>query len=170
MDLGSPDSGQGIGQWSTSTLIRFIRDLFEKDPPILIGQTAIDELRVNNTLTIQDRIKFSRDMVWHTIGATGEPTFANSWVNFGSPWASAGFWKDPLGVVHFRGRIKSGTVGSTAFILPAGYRPEFKGTYAIGSNATIGLIEIDTNGTVTPVTPSNNTYVSLEGLTFRQKN
>lgn len=50
------------------------------------------------------------------------PTFANSWVDFGSPYPAAGFRLIGTRVV-MTGAIKSGTLGVAAFTLPTGYRP-----------------------------------------------
>lgn len=62
---------------------------------------------------------------FHDVGASGEPTFQNSWQNnamttFGYP---AGFYKDRVGVVHLVGRIANGSGNTVIFQLPPGYRP-----------------------------------------------
>ena len=60
---------------------------------------------------------------WHEVGAAGEPAFQNSFVNeSASNEATAGFFKDPYGVVHLKGIISTGTTGNV-FTLPAAYRP-----------------------------------------------
>ena len=54
------------------------------------------------------------------------PTLLNSWVNFGSGYANAGYRKDPAtGLVYLRGMISSGTTtnGTVILNLPAGFRP-----------------------------------------------
>jgi hypothetical protein len=50
-------------------------------------------------------------------------SLTNGWTNYGGSWAPAGYYKDAQGIVHLRGLIKSGTVGSAEFTLPSGYRP-----------------------------------------------
>src|SRR4051812_35523455 len=87
---------------------------------------------------------------WHVVGAAGEPAFQNSWTNYGSGWATAGFRKDPLGKVRLRGLVKSGTL-ATVFKLPAGYWPP--GHIAVASNTSGGLnipgyTEVDSTGNV----------------------
>lgn len=70
--------------------------------------------------------------VVHYIGASGEPTFTNSWVNSdnglttpgGGTNRDAGYYKDSTGRVWLTGTIKTGTTGTTAFTLPAGFRPK----------------------------------------------
>lgn len=94
------------------------------------------------------------------------PTLINSWVNFGAGFNPAGYFKDPFGVVHLRGTVKSGTVGNDIFILPAGYRPANTEILACVSNGVLGIIEVSSGGNVN-ATAGNNTYFSLDGLTFR---
>jgi hypothetical protein len=63
--------------------------------------------------------------------------------------------------------MKDGTVNSAAFTLPPGYRPEKTLLFSVLSNATIGGVSISAAGVVTPITPSNNAYVSLDGIRFK---
>jgi len=93
------------------------------------------------------------------------PTLLNSWVNYGSPFNPAGYWKDPFGVVHLRGTIKLGTIGSLAFLLPVGYRPVNTELLVCISNGAVGRVSVSGAGGVNP-DAGNNTYVSLDGLTF----
>lgn len=101
------------------------------------------------------------------IGATGAPAFTNSWVNRASGSQSAGYYIDEEGCVCLMGGIKSGTVGSSAFTLPAGARPTAGLEFAVMSNGALGRVDISSTGTVTPISPSNNTYVSLDGIRFK---
>lgn len=92
--------------------------------------------------------------------------FLNSWANYGAPYNSAGYFKDKEGVVHLRGLIAGGAVGSAAFTLPVGYRPantEFGATQATGAFATYRVLN---TGDVVPFS-GTNTYFSLDGITFR---
>lgn len=105
--------------------------------------------------------RLADDYQWHTIGAAGEPAFANSWVNYGGSDMTARFRR--IGkVVYLTGTIKSGNSGSAAFTLPAGYRPS--ATLRIGTDAwdgtagrVDGLILITSAGVVTP-------YVDVTGV------
>ena len=93
--------------------------------------------------------------------------FANSWVNTDiTTYSPAGYYKDAFNRVHLRGLISSGTVGSEAFILPVGFRPELRCVFASMSNGAIGRVDVYSDGRVIPVTPSNNAYVSIEGFSF----
>lgn len=97
------------------------------------------------------------------------PTFTNNWVNFGGGYSNAFYTRDALGIVRIRGVIKDGTVNTSAFTLPAGYRPVAKLSFSILSSG-IGAIgcEIDTTGTVTPT--SGNAAILLDGITFFAEN
>lgn len=103
-----------------------------------------------------------------------EPTLTNSWVNYGGGWANAAYRKDAQGYVHLRGLIKSGTLGSSAFLLPAGFRPAYTHMVLGHSNvnstwsiANEGRIDITSSGSVVPhPTECTNTWVSLDGIIF----
>jgi hypothetical protein len=159
--------GDKIGDWTQTVLVKFIRDLFQNQPPDFLPLLKAEEIQVTRKITLGESIVMIREPSFRKIGGTGQPAFANSWVNFGSNWADAAFWRDPFGIVHLRGLIKSGTVGSAAFTLPPGFRPAVSETFGTISNGAVGRVDVLTNGTVTPATPSNNTYVSLSGITFR---
>ena len=61
---------------------------------------------------------------YHEVGAPGEPVYQNGWTHGGiSTDSTAGFYKDPLGVVHLKGVLASSVGSGTAFTLPPGYRP-----------------------------------------------
>jgi hypothetical protein len=114
--------------------------------------------------------------------------FSNGWINYGSVFQTAQYRK--IGdVVTLRGLIKSGTVGSSAFTLPAGYRPPARlihhGTTARSSTWTTGAasagtahnhtftitdyavrITVDTDGTVVPYSTIISEYISLDGVSF----
>ena len=95
------------------------------------------------------------------------PSFANSWVNFDAGTTNpCGYMRDPSGFVHLRGKVKTGTINTAIFTLPANYRPHYKETLVSISNDAVCKIEIDTSGNVVSAT-GNNTYVSLDGLTFK---
>ena len=92
---------------------------------------------------------------WHEIGATDEPAFANSWVNFGAGQVTAAFRKLPTGEVYMKGFLKDGTITSEAFTLPVGYRPAANIGFAVRSNALFGIVIITSAGLVIPNVGSN---------------
>lgn len=59
---------------------------------------------------------------WHVVGASGEPAFQNSWVNYGGTFYGASFRRSPDGThLNTRGFVKNGTAFTTIYTLPAGY-------------------------------------------------
>lgn len=94
------------------------------------------------------------------------PTLLNSWVDFGLGRNPAGYYRDSFSRVYLRGMIKSGTVGAAAFTLPAGYRPANHEIFSVVSNDLFGAVNVFSDGNVQP-TVGNNTYFSLDGITFR---
>lgn len=109
---------------------------------------------------------------WRVIGQVEEwnaPTLENSWANAGSPYETAGYYKDPFGQVHLKGAIGVGASGTTAFTLPSGYRPI--ATLRIASADTGGnhYTEITASGEVQPQRgAAGNAY--LDGVSFRAEN
>lgn len=94
------------------------------------------------------------------------PTLLNSWVPWGSDFSSPAFMKDIAGIVHLRGLMKSGTIGSSpAFVLPVGCRPSNRLTFPVRSNNTIGYAEILQDGSFNPVGGSN-AHFGLDGISF----
>lgn len=94
--------------------------------------------------------------------ATGwlTPTLLNSWINYDAGWAQARYYKDNTGTVFVEGVIKNGTIGTTAFILPTGYRPASGLIFSNISNGALGRISILNDGSVVTQTGSN-TWFSL---------
>ena len=112
-----------------------------------------------------------QDTAWNYVGASGQPAFANSWVNYEaseSAFYAAAFYKDALGYVHLRGIVRSGTVGtgSNMFVLPVGYRPFRQIGYAVNAGNAFGNFRIIASGGVYLETGSN-AYVFLDGITFK---
>jgi hypothetical protein len=108
---------------------------------------------------------------FHLVGGSGEPGFLNGWVAVGGGSSTPGFYKDPLGVVHLRGAVQSGTSSNNAtgdvFVLPEGYRPaqnqQFNGGDASGS----GQIAVLSTGEVRALNGAGNVLLTVDGFTFR---
>lgn len=92
---------------------------------------------------------------WHEVGTSGEPAFENSWVNYALGHATAAFYKDPWGIVHIKGLVKSGTIGTAIFTLPTGYIPALHLNYGSVSNNLFYRLEINSGGGVVFVNGSN---------------
>lgn len=83
-------------------------------------------------------------------GGDFAPPFVNSWGNVGGDAPPVSFYLSEHGEVRLRGAIEGGTVGTVAFTLPDGYRPEysmrFVGALSIGND--IATIQVDPDGKV----------------------
>lgn len=80
-------------------------------------------------------------------------TLTNGWTNAGAGFASAAYRLQGTSVL-LRGRIFGGTIGTTAFALPAGYRPPGHLLFAVASAGVYGSLQVDTAGQVKPVVGS----------------
>lgn len=156
-----------IGSWTTNQLIKFVQDTFRNDPPQLPTQASTDELTVNRKLTVVDELFIANQQLFHAVGKPGEPAFQNGWTNYGGGFQAAGFWIDALGIVHLRGMIQSGTVGSAAFTLPPGFRPVVQELFASMSNLNAGRVDVTSGGAVVPTSPSGNAWCTLSGISFK---
>lgn len=103
------------------------------------------------------------------------PSLTNSWVNFGTPYALAGYYLEPSGTVRLRGMLKGGAVSTIALTLPVGYRPEytmeFMGLGFDGASTFSPVyVEVTAAGTVEIgySTVAAGRYFSFGSLTFRQ--
>jgi hypothetical protein len=94
--------------------------------------------------------------------------FANSWINYGSSFATAAFYIDAMNVVHLKGFVKNGTVNTTVFTLPVGYRPQENYVFPQINNDAFGEIRVTTDGQVTQfiTSTSSNSWLSLCGIEF----
>ncbi len=91
------------------------------------------------------------------------PTLTNAWVAYDT--RTAKYKKSSIGRVYLKGIVKSGTIGTSIFTLPVGYRPDEVMTYPIVSNGVYGYVTINTDGTVV-CTSGSNASVSLSGINF----
>jgi hypothetical protein len=93
------------------------------------------------------------------------PTLLNSWANYGTGFHNAGYSKNSFGIVHLRGMVKSGTINTAIFTLPAGFRPAAKHLFTTTANSAIARVDIDTSGNVVCVSGSN-VWLALDGISF----
>lgn len=156
-----------LADWTPTILTKWLRDLFQNQPPDFLPNLKVEDIQVDKNLIIKDRVRVATEPAFREIGKPGSPAFTNLWVNFGAGWQVAAFNRDPFGWVSLRGLIKTGTVGSAAFTLPPGYRPPLSETFVVNSNSAMGRVDVQADGQVIPQTPSNNAFVSLSGIRFR---
>jgi hypothetical protein len=106
----------------------------------------------------------------HIVGASGEPGFLNSWVNYDAAvYQVVRFWRDPLDMIHVEGLVKNGVIGAggTVFILPAGYRPSLGMLYSTETSTGHGRVDVSPTGNVIAVAGGNG-YFSINIPPFRR--
>jgi len=95
------------------------------------------------------------------------PTLLNSWVDYAAGWTAAGYRLDPDGYVTIRGLVKNGTLNTTIFTLPVGYRPPAHELFEVGMNANgRSRIDVNSNGNVSTSGATSNAYQGLSGIRF----
>lgn len=116
--------------------------------------------------------KESKNPAWHELATKEQEdwravSFLNGWTNYGGSYNPAGYFKDNMGMVHLRGLVKSGAIPKHIFILPTGFRPQYRELQPVQTNSnTIGRVDVLTDGRV-HVTAGNAGWLSLDGITFR---
>lgn len=86
------------------------------------------------------------------------PTLQNSWVEYGTSWGTAGYYKDPSGTVYIRGLVKNGVMGNKIFQLPVGYRPKGRKILAVIGTNSMARFDITNDGQLVPVSGTNTFY------------
>lgn len=100
----------------------------------------------------------------------------NSWVRYDTIYNPPQYFKDSNGIVWLRGLIRSGTAGSTIFVLPESYRPSNRQLHVVAAhdptniignaNNGVGRIDILPDGRVLHVS-GNNGWIALDSIAFR---
>jgi len=100
---------------------------------------------------------------WHEMSP-----YLNSWINYGSGFATGAYRKTPDNVVMLRGLIKSGGATSNIFRLPEGYRPGGDSLlFGSISNNAIGRVDVQGDGFIVSNSPPNSTtFLSFNGISF----
>ena len=94
------------------------------------------------------------------------PTLLGTWVNYGAPEATVGYYINALGEVIIKGMVKDGTIGTAIFQLQVGYRPLENQRRACVSIDAFSESYVDPSGNVIT---SNGvaTWFSISGISFR---
>jgi len=66
-----------------------------------------------------------------------------------------------------KGLAKDGTAGQNIYTLPIGYRPFQQMILIVADNSGSGLIDIKADGSVRSAGTIDNTWVSLNNISFR---
>ncbi|HUT46930.1 MAG TPA: hypothetical protein VMX36_11640 [Sedimentisphaerales bacterium] len=133
------------------------------------GSVGIGTTNPQHKLDVAGNLRVQGTIVqeaWQNVAAN---KFQSGWVNYGGPYNPAGYFKDSLGIVHLRGLVKGGAVGTNAtiFTLPSGYRPQNQELQVTITNGNASCrIDIAKDGRVIPSSGSPG-WFSLDGITFR---
>ncbi|UDL15889.1 minor tail protein [Microbacterium phage Pumpernickel] len=179
----------GQGTVTTDTVIATLPEGFRPDTdmifPTLNGNNwraitvaANGEIRVRantvNTFVSFDGIAFPAAGVatWTDIGAAGSgSSFANSWgPHVNASWGTPAYWKDPYGLVWFRGLLTGGSTAAdntNMVTMPATHRSALQQHYPAASSEQFGLVGARAtdglnykNGTL------GTAWISLGGVTI----
>ncbi|MCZ8141698.1 MAG: hypothetical protein O9273_08505, partial [Acetobacteraceae bacterium] len=113
-----------------------------------------------NTLTVTARLVAHNQQDWRY------PNLRSGWSNWEQGYAPVSFMKDSLGFVHLRGLVKGGTA-NLIFELPTGFRPALTHVHCVNFDAErFGRVDVMNDGKVTRFS-GGNTWVSLDGITFK---
>jgi hypothetical protein len=93
-------------------------------------------------------------------------TFTNGWVNYDTANYPPAAYRKVNDLVYLRGLVKSGTLNTPAFVLPAGYRPVLDHHFACLSQEALGGARIFRGGNVTLGNPGSNVWFALDGIVF----
>jgi hypothetical protein len=91
------------------------------------------------------------------------PTLLNSWTNYGSGFYDVQYRKTANGHVQLRGLVGGGSVNTTIFTLPTGYRPLKRALLSTISNTGVARVDVHTTGNVDLIS-GGTTFVSLDTL------
>jgi len=92
-------------------------------------------------------------------------SYQNGWATYGGDYSHARYCKDEGGIVRLDGLVTGGSVGSTIFTLPVGYRPQYRIILAVVNGNSAARVDIRTAGLVT-LNVGVDSWVSLAGLSF----
>jgi hypothetical protein len=108
------------------------------------------------------------DTVWHEVGTAVEPSFQDTWTNYGNGAETCAFRKDGENFVHIKGVVKGGHAISYIYTLPAGYRPANIQCYvSMDNNSVLIPINIKSTGEVQMGgNPFTGSMVLLDGIVF----
>jgi hypothetical protein len=115
-------------------------------------------------------VSIHRDIAARMPGEWTAVTFTNSWVDFGAGYQAVQYRK--VGdMVELRGTMKNGTLGATAFTLPAGHLPPAYIPFTCPNSAGTHIVAYVTVDATGQVAVSNfggvtNADISLNGVSF----
>lgn len=134
----------------------------EKDSLLTTLGNIIRSIKNLETQLVLNKKQISAQPSWVA------PTFTNSWVNFGGAYEVAGYGLDQRNFVILKGVVKTGTVGTPIFTLPAGFRPAARRIFSVVSSngaEIVSRLDIEADGDVILVA-GGNVFATLDGVSF----
>jgi hypothetical protein len=170
-----PSGGGGGGSVASVVTAKFDLNRIRVLSRIQSAEPALNRLQdqiipaVSQAISVLGQIPVAKAGV---LGRQGwnVATLINGWLNLGSSQVS--FCITASGDVILRGSLGGGVLGTTAFILPTGYRPGTTQGRVVPVSSNVGIITISVDGQVVPVigttsgTSSANPIFELDGLYF----
>lgn len=114
---------------------------------------------------------------WTNVASAGGAAFTGGWSD--SPgYQPVSYRKDSNGYVYLRGSMANSggdlAFSTTAFTLPAAYRPAADETFPVASTDGLGtasasdsMVDVHTSGQIVVFIDTDDRYVSLSGISFR---
>jgi hypothetical protein len=116
---------------------------------VWIAANTAEGLKLCNGATLQARF---------LIGLAGNPAFQNSWLNFNVGFELLNYSRDSRSIVTITGLIRTGTLGTTVFTLPVGFRPSVTIIRPSTASGQVPIeVRVAANGDVSTL-GGNNTY------------
>ena len=170
--LWEPPAGGLPAVGEPCVVVRAVEEDGEGEQTIVIAFDRNDSAATDEDVAALDArldvIEAGREAVRY-VGTGGQPAFENSWVNNDVSTRRAGFYKD-RGRVYLTGMIKTGASATTAFTLPAGYRPDGPVELPVlASPNAAAFLFITAAGAVQPFNLAGAavaTFCYLEGASF----
>jgi hypothetical protein len=151
----------------TATVIAGVRYTVGFAPAV--GDTVICA-RVGTDLFVLSKIA-TVTAAWINVGSGGSAaSFQNSWGNFGSGYQPARYCR--IGSrVYIEGAISGGTIATTMFTLPVGFRPVNSHVFFNRTSSSIQgtSITVKPDGTVTADAPTGgggSGFLGISGITY----
>lgn len=162
-DKHAPPQKYGYG---ALTVMENTRVLYQLYIPHFVSEMCY-RLKYGDGWSEWNEVVIKKELHWYT------PELWNGWGYFGM-YSSIGFSKDELGFVHLKGFVKDGltAAGTVIFYLPIEFRPAeslvFSSLSSNGTQAAVPVtIEVRADGYVLIGTPSGNTWLALDGISFK---
>lgn len=161
-----------LNQISASEVLNTDPRLADARPPLPHTQTIASIEGLQTVLDGKQPVGDYAPSNSFTLEASTTATLENNWARYSIATGNPAYYKDAFGMVTLTGYLKSGTLGTVAFHLPAGYRPIVQKTFQVfsGTNPsgtpTAAAVTVLTDGSVT-ILAGNNACIALDGIRFR---